>query len=370
MRIAFDYQTFVLQSYGGISRYFARLAQGLTDFEQQVKVFAPLHRNSYLSCLPENIVSERHVSRFPSKTARLFLAYNHIQSRLKIYGWKPDLVHETYYSRFGSAPRNCPVVITVHDMIHELFPKDIPKGDNTAAIKSIAIQRSDHIICVSENTKRDLMRIYGIPANKISVVYHGFDQFSQGKGLEIETFVESKPFLLYVGQRSGYKNFSGFLESVATSRKLMRDFNVVAFGGGGFSLNELKLINSLGFSDGQVRQKSGNDKLLGNYYSSASAFVYPSVYEGFGIPPLEAMAHNCPVVSSNTSSMPEVIGDAAEFFNPLETDDIRQSIESVVYSNEKTMLLRRLGVAQANKFSWSKCASETLKIYKSLTLVD
>jgi glycosyltransferase involved in cell wall biosynthesis len=365
MRIAFDYQTFVLQSYGGISRYFVRLAQGLTDSEQQVKVFAPLHRNSYLSSLPENIVSERHVSQFPSKTTRLFLAYNHIQSRLKISGWKPDLVHETYYSRFGSAPKNCPVVITVHDMIHELFPNDIPLKDNTSTIKRIAIERCDHIICVSQNTKRDLMRICGVPNNKISVVYHGFDQFSQCDGLEVDAFVESKPFLLYVGQRSGYKNFSGFLKSVATSRKLMKDFNVVAFGGGRFSSDELQFINSLGFSHDQVRQKSGNDKLLGRYYSSASAFVYPSLYEGFGIPPLEAMAHNCPVVSSNTSSMPEVIGDAAEFFNPLETDDIRQSIESVVYSNEQAMLLRRLGSVQVNKFSWSKCASETLNVYKS-----
>jgi glycosyltransferase involved in cell wall biosynthesis len=367
MRIAFDYQTFVLQSYGGISRYFVRLAHGLTDLEQQVKVFAPLHRNSYLPNLPSKLVSGRYMSRFPPKTTRLILAYNQIQSRLQIAGLKPNLVHETYYSRFRSASKKCPTVITVYDMIHELFPSEFPVKDNTATIKRMAIERADHVICISENTKLDLMRLYGVPGAKISVIYLGFDQFSLGDIAEQDFSVVGKPYLLYVGQRGGYKNFSGLLKSVAASQKLMSDFNIVAFGGTKFSVAELSLMNSLGFAQDQIQHISGNDDLLGSYYRLASAFIYPSLYEGFGIPPLEAMAHNCPVISSNTSSMPEVIGEAAEYFNPAETDDMRRAIETVVYSDNRIEFLKRSGTARLQEFSWAKCSENTLKIYRSLT---
>lgn len=366
MRIAFDYQTFVYQSYGGISRYFTRLAQGLLDMKQQVEIFAPLHRNSYLSALPKGVVNGRCVQRYPPKTARFFLAYNHFGSRLQIAKWKPDVVHETYYSKVGSAPKSCPTVITVHDMIHELFPNEFTVNDKTATVKRRAIERADHIICVSENTKLDLMRLHRVPASKISVVHHGFDQFVEDAEKSLPTSLGEKPFLLYVGQRGGYKNFSGFLKAVASSHRLLGEFKIIAFGGGKFSASELALIYSFGFTENQVRQVSGDDALLGNYYRTASAFVYPSLYEGFGIPPLEAMAHHCPVISSNTSSMPEVIGTAAEFFNPSELEDMRRAIEDTVYSDSRIDDLRKEGVVRLATFSWSKCTQETLKTYRSI----
>ena len=129
---------------------------------------------------------------------------------------------------------------------------------------------------------------------------------------------------------------------------------------------ELSEIHALGFSDGQVIHKSGNDDLLGSLYGSAKAFIYPSFYEGFGIPPLEAMAHRCPVISSKTSSMPEVIGIAGEYFNPAEPDDLRRAIEDVVYSDTRIKLLRQFGTERLAFFSWTKCSRETLDIYKKL----
>lgn len=367
MRIAFDYQAFALQSYGGISRYFTRLAQGLLNMEQRVGMFAPLHRNNYLTSLPQEVVYGRYVNRYPPKTARLFLAYNQFRSRSKIAKWKPDLVHETYYAKLGSAPRACPTVITVYDLIDELFAGEFPEADNAAAIKRIAINRANHVICISENTKIDLMRLHGTPASKISVVYLGFDQFAARENSRTSDIFSGKPFLLYVGQRAGYKNFAGFLKAVAVSKRLISDFDIVAFGGQKLSSAELHLIHSLGFAANQVQHRSGSDDLLGNLYNSARAFVYPSIYEGFGIPPLEAMAHRCPVISSNTSSMPEVIGAAGEYFNPLDVGDMRRAIEAVVYSDSRVDDLRKSGEKQLTAFSWNKCTQETLDVYRSLT---
>jgi glycosyltransferase involved in cell wall biosynthesis len=366
MRIAYDFQAFALQSYGGISRYFTRLAQGLLDFEHQVEVFAPLHRNKYLSVLPKGVENGRFIEQFPPKTSRLIITYNQFRCRYKIAKWNPDVVHETYYNRIGMAPKNCPTVITVYDLIHEMFPHEFSAHDSTREHKKHAIDRADHVICISENTKKDLMRLHGTSGDKISVVHLGFDQFVEGKKI-LPTRFSTAPFLLYVGQRGGYKNFTGFLKAVSISKKLLSDFEIIAFGGGRFSAAESMLIQSFGFATNQVQQVSGNDDLLGQYYQSARAFVYPSLYEGFGIPPLEAMTHLCPVISSKTSSMPEVIGVAAEYFDPTEIEDMRRAIENVVYSDNRLDELRKEGFARLSHFSWKKCSEETLAVYRLLT---
>jgi glycosyltransferase involved in cell wall biosynthesis len=367
LKVAYDYQIFFSQSYGGVSRYFFCLAHGIIEAQHQVKIFAPLHRNSYISSLPSGVVDGQRVIKFPLKTTTLISAYNHLITKKKIARWKPDVVHETYYSRFGSAPKNCPIVITVHDMIHELFPENFSAHDNTISLKKKAIDRADHIICVSDNTKQDLMRLNGTPANKITVVHHGFDKFSDYGIQSFAITMNERPFILYVGGRGGYKNFSGFLKAFASSKRLLSDFDIVAFGGGAFSIAESDLIREMSFFTHQVRHVSGDDMLLARHYSTARAFVYPSLYEGFGIPPLEAMAHNCPVISSNTSSLPEVIGDAAQYFSPTNLEEMKLAIELVVYSDSRVNCLINLGKQRLAYFSWEKCVQETLDIYRSLT---
>jgi glycosyltransferase involved in cell wall biosynthesis len=366
MRIAFDYQAFVLQPYGGISRYFTRLAQGVLEAGQQTGIFAPLFRNKYLPSLPREVVFGRQISSYPSKTWRLFRAYNQWRALPEIAKWRPDIVHETYYARVGSAPMKCPTVITVYDMIQELFADDMSLMDNTATLKRIAIERADHVICISENTRQDLMRMHGTPARKLSVVHLGFDNFVAGGVSLAEKACAGKQFLLYVGVRSEYKNFAGLLRAVASSRRLISDFDIVAFGGSGFTSAELRLIQSLGFAEGQVRHCSGVDEVLGRLYDSARAFVYPSKYEGFGIPPLEAMAHRCPVICSNTSSIPEVVKEAGEYFNPADVADMQRAIEAVVYSDSRVDELRELGSRRLDAFSWNKCTQETLDVYRAL----
>jgi glycosyltransferase involved in cell wall biosynthesis len=365
MKIAFDYQTFVLQSYGGISRYFVRLAQELAELGENPHIFAPLHRNQYLRELAAERVHGLEIKRFPPKTTRFFLYANRILCAGSIKRFEPDLIHETYYTlhpRMGEATAR---VVTVYDMIHEKFGDMFPSHDHTSINKHAAVTRADHIICISENTKKDLCEIFDVPAEKVSVVYLGVDFFpSDSKVLIVNQ--TARPFLLYVGNRPHYKNFARMLQAIASRRRLMDQFDVIAFGGGPFNTAEFDLIKSLRFRAGAVRQVSGNDDALYRLYKTAFAFIFPSLYEGFGLPPLEAMAHGCPVVSSNTSSMPEVIGDAGEYFDPEDVDAQAVAIERVVFDEERRNSLVVKGQFRLNDFSWKKCALETRAMYRKV----
>jgi glycosyltransferase involved in cell wall biosynthesis len=305
------------------------------------------------------------VPRYLPKTTRLMTSMNAMAARRAIARWRPDVVHETYYAARPSARRGGAVVVTVYDMIHERFPEFFPRLDRTAELKLLAVKRADHVICISECTRRDLLALSGIEPETVSVVHLGFDRMPTSIPFKT-TVANGRPFLLYVGIRQGYKNFDRFLASVAGSKDLQNDFDVVAFGGGPFSQQELQLINALGFSEAQVRQESGGDARLGALYDTAAVFVYPSLYEGFGLPPLEAMAHDCPVVSSNTSSMPEIIGDAGEFFDPASPGEIAAAIERVVYTQERGADLVARGRRRLHEFTWERCAAETLNIYKKV----
>lgn len=366
MRIAFDYQSFC-QQYSGVSRYFVRLAEQLIAGKQDVGIFAPLHRNHYVKELPSGVVFGRALNCYPPRGGRAVVLLNHVISKRAIQKWLPQVVHETYYSRWGgSTPRSCPTVVTVYDMIHELFRDHFPARDKTTMLKRMAIDRADHVICISECTRRDVVNLFGIREEKLSVVHLGFERFASFFMPTEKTPAPTKPYLLYVGNREGYKNFSAFVRAVASSRRLKVDFHIIAFGGGRFSPSEMALLSELGFQSDQTRQLGGDDKLLGHLYDQAAAFVYPSLYEGFGLPPLEAMAHQCAVISSNTSSMPEVIGEAGEFFDPKSIDDMAVAIERVVYSPSRTQDLIERGRKRLDLFSWERCADRTLDIYRSL----
>lgn len=367
MKIAFDHQIFTMESYGGISRYYTRLSKELLELEQDVSIFTGIHRNKYLSFLPSSAIKGIKLNKYPPKTGRLFLAANHYWANWRSDRWKPDVIHETYYSLMTKTKKVTPTVVTVYDMVHELFSDKFSKTDPTTQLKKKAISRADHIISISHSTKNDLIELFGVKPEKISVVHLASDMLSSNfLSSSLEELTETKPFLLYVGGRGGYKNFLGFLQSVASSPKLSNEFDIIAFGGGKFNNDELSMIKSLKFKKNQVRQQSGSDQILSELYSKASAFVYPSLYEGFGLPPLEAMFYECPVISSNTSSMPEVIGNAAEFFDPHSIEAISIAIENVVFSLPRIKELRTNGLARVREFSWRKCAEETLGAYMEL----
>lgn len=361
MKIVFDNQTFCLQAYGGISRYIVRLAECLQNdcMGNEVKIFAGFHQNHYLPTLSNSLYMGKKIS-YPTRGVAKITSLNSKLLHPFIHQWNPDIIHQTYY--FDLYHYKKPVVITVHDMIHELYQQDFLPNDITTIYKRKSVQQAEHIIAISQSTKKDLMEIFNIAEHKISVVYHGVDYFNENK---IETPIYHQPYLLYVGQRAGYKNFEGLVRAYAHSR-LKEDFDLVAFGGGKFTVNEMQLFQSLGIQPSKIKQFGGDDSVLANLYHYAHAFIYPSKYEGFGIPPLEAMAQGCPVVSSHSSSMPEVIGSAGEYFNPNDIDSMIESILKVVYDDERKQQLIQLGYERVNLFSWQKCAKETQSVYEKL----
>lgn len=367
MRVAFDQQVFLLQEYGGISRYVCSLATGLSKIPHvDVSILAPLHYNGHLDGLAGNLTLGRRVPRLP-KTARLVCSVSAFLARHAMKQFRPDIVHETYYSADAFVPNGTRRVLTVYDMIYERFPSEFSGGQLNAA-KKIAVSRADHVVCISNNTKRDLIDILGIDADRVSVVYLGYDEFASSElsPEESRLHADRLPFLLYVGSRGGYKNFVSLLQAFASSSFLKNNFSIVCFGGGAFQPEELALIQELKLTDAHVRHLGGGDNVLALLYQQAMAFVCPSRYEGFGIPLLEAMSLRCPVICSNTSSIPEVVGDAGEYFDPDNIESMRGAIESVLESQTRRDELISKGSTRCALFSWTRCAEETLSIYRSL----
>ena len=369
--IVYDHQIFWRQKYGGISRYLYEVATKVSNANDfQVKILALAYTNEYLKECPKKLIIGLPVPRFPGiQIQKIIGKINDKFAKSWFQNNTPDIVHETYYHSDRLAPKKSKIVVTVHDMIHEKLSQFVRREmfgmDRTSQIKKQAVTRADQIICVSENTKKDLIEILDINPEKVNVVYHG-------PSLKLTTnsqnnLAEFKPYILYVGERiSGHKNFRLFLQAYANSTQLKKNFNLVCFGGGSLSKAELKLIQELGLSPEKIFQISGNDTTLANFYRSASIFVYPSLYEGFGIPLLEAMALDCPIACSNTSSLPEVVGNAAEFFNPQQPDSMTNAIENVLFSSDKSTELVKLAREQVKKFSWEKTAKETKEVYLSL----
>lgn len=361
MKIAIDPQIFSIQAYGGISRYFINLSRELRASGLNVRTFAPLHRNEYLAKVDDGSVSGRYWGPYPPRTTRPFLLVNQALAARRIAQWKPDIVHESYYSRIRWTSSKSRSVVTVYDMIHELYPQYFSRWDSTVVAKKKAVMRADHVLCISESTRNDLLNLYGIEGRKVSVTHLGYDVFLK---LPENGQIVGHPYILYVGQRGRYKNFERFVRAFASSDRLIRDFSLVAFGGGAFSKEEKDFFVALKLKSENCHQISGGDELLGQLYRNAACFVYPSLYEGFGLPPLEAMSVDCPVVSSNTSSMPEVIGDAAEFFDPVSVESILMALEKVVYSPSRSQDLIDRGRRRVKLFTWKKCAEKTIEAYR------
>jgi len=367
LKIAFDQQIFLLQEYGGISRYVCELQKSLAKFENvDSEIFAYLHTNKNLKY--RKVRSKYNFYFSPGN----FIKNKIIQyvsprlSRLAMQKFKPKIIHETYYSAEPFKIKNAYNVLTVYDMIHELYSQEFQNSRKTTDPKKAAAYRADHIICISDNTRRELINIFGLSQNNISVVHLGVDATFWAEPSVIIREIFNRPFLLFVGKREGYKNFNFFLRAFASSRLLMSEFDIVCFGGGLFTECELTMAKSLGLQPNQLRNRSGADTELRGLYHHAHALVYPSLHEGFGLPPLEAMAAQCPVIVSNQSSLPEIVGDAGQYFDPNDIESARSAIELVLTSKKISQQLIELGKQRCRQFTWEKCATETLEIYNRL----
>lgn len=363
MEVIFDPQIFSLQKYGGISRYFTGLATSMFESQEAaVGIHCPRYSSQYLKDVPPPVfasgedISARRLWRY----RRLFYtATNLVSFRKRLEQRRFDIAHHTYY---WPLPDRLPVrarVTTIHDMIEEVLAPSPVKS----RLKLRSIRQADHVICVSEYTRKTLLGLYDIAPDKVSVVHLGRPQVAVAVSPENPA---SRPYILYVGPRTGYKNFDRLLAAYAASDRLKRDFRLTCFGGGPLTADEKSACAARGIAVDDVLHITGDDVALHAAYRGAALFVYPSLYEGFGLPPLEAMTLGTPVACSNATSIPEIVGEAGEYFDPADAESMTRAMEMVLYSGTRRQELIRLGHERALGFGWDRCARETLDIYRAI----
>jgi len=364
MKIFFDYQIFAAQKNGGISRLFCNLINQL-KLQENTEVLLPIikHENE---CLKDfNHIINPVIQ--PRKKLQNFLDFfdknqnekitNHLLSEGNF-----DVFHATYYSDyFLKYLGNKPFVTTIHDMTYELFPEFFSLKDKTAKLKYDLACKANKIIVVSHTTKKNLLKLTDIKEEKIVVVplACGLDPSS----VTAEKIVPEK-YLLYVGTRTIYKNFYFMVYALAPLLKKNNDIKLICFGQP-FNKKEIAFFENLGLRN-NVKAISGDDHTLIQLYKNAEAFIAPSYCEGFYLPLLEAFACGCPTIASNIEPIPEVVGDAALYFDPKDNIAIRNSVERVLSDQSLRNDLIQKGFERNKLFSWQKNALETRKVYESL----
>ncbi len=270
---------------------------------------------------------------------------------------------------------SCPMVVTIHDATFRLFPDWIPR--RAARIMNVLIplsaQKATRILTVSECSKSDIVRCFGVPPEKVTVIYNGVSpQFSAHDPMEShrrvrEAYPElSGPFVAAIGLRGARKNIGVVLRAILQlkERGAWPDNMKLAVAGtrAQFPDAEFEKLQDIAVFLGFVEES-----LLPDIFAAAQCSVYPSLYEGFGLPVLEAMACGCPVICSNTSSLPEVAGGAGAMLSPTDEEGWANVLESVLHDENHRAVLRDRGLKRAGEFSWEKCARQTLQVYAEVT---
>lgn len=360
MRVMFDQRIFLRQKFGGVSRYFVELIKCLPQFGVDPSIFALLHMSGML----DEVVTRGLVGkRIGDQRLLVTLARRLGVAATPLYALATGqrIVHETYFGPTRVAPPGCKTVITVHDMINELFPEQFA-NDSGPAWKAASIARAGAIVCVSENTRRDVIALYPETADRAVTIHLGIDpaRFRKQGVVSVE-----QPYILYVGPRYyAYKNFRSFIEAFAGSPDLRNWYRVLCVGPQ-FSSSEREHLSTIGIED-RVRAVQPCDDELAQLYAGAAVFVYPSRYEGFGIPPLEAMAAGCPVIALREASMPEVCGDAAYYCSDPGPDGIAEAMQKVLGDTLLAADLRSRGGKRIAHFTWRECARRHAEVYARL----
>jgi glycosyltransferase involved in cell wall biosynthesis len=364
VKVLYDHQCFVQQQYGGVSRYHYQLIKELKKLQNvEAKLSLKYSNNYYIN--EDNSFEVKNFfpnHKFYFKRTILDLI-NRISTNRILEEGDYDIFHPTYFNPyFLNRLNNKPFVLTVYDSIHEKYPEIINSIDKTLENKKVLLSKAGLIIAISNSTKNDLIQLYNIPPEKIEVTYLAA---SINKSLASSNLKVNLPvkYILFVGNRDFYKNFNNFILAVEPLLKEHKDLFLICAGGGIFTKEEEKFFQSKQVEN-KILHKGADDITLATLYANALAFIFPTLYEGFGIPALEAMNCDCPVVMSNTSSLPEVGGDAAIYFDPANIEDMREKITSVIFNRDLRDELILKASIQRERFSFERTAKQTLEVYK------
>jgi len=371
MNVIVDGKAFQAQGQGGISRLFREILPRMCDLDKRLSVTLltsgrcratlPVHpRIRRRSLFPiDDLLRPHRIWRPILDPARGVI------QRAGLAGRGGDVWHSTYYTSLNSW--RGPAVVTVFDMIHERFPAFFDEGHDRRfrLEKERCVRAADAVVCISDTTKRDLLDLYRIDDSKVRVIPLAaspvFEKLARAG--EALPGLADRPFVIYVGDRSPYKNFPEVVRAYGSwSRRDDIDLVVV---GPAWSREERDLLASLRVA-GRVRRLSGvDDRTLCRLYNKAMALIHPSLYEGFGIPLLEAMACGCPIIASRIPTTLEIAGDQPVYYEAGRPDGLVSALDAVRREGrdpERT----RAGLAIAGKYSWTETARLTLSVYREL----
>ena len=347
MKIIYDNLIFSWQRFGGISVVWSNLLQRMLQRQANIGILeyesAEEHNISRKSLsIPSNIITTLD-KRFLKLKRYLNPSPSLIKEQEKF------IFHSSYYRTMNHP--DAVNITTVHDFSYELFESNKLARFIHCWQKHRAIRHSDHIVCISENTRKDLFRILpDISANKVSVIYNGIDsRFHQ-----IPNHTASQNFVLYVGKRDRYKNFNALINPLA---QLGLYLKIV---GPQLTTEEIKTMKTAGLKYDYCGVVS--DEQLNQLYNDAFCLLYTSLYEGFGLPILEAQQAGCPVIAYNASSIPEVIGDKRLLLNSITKEELEEKIAILNSPLHRKKIIEK-GIQNAARFSWDKMVDEYEKLY-------
>ena len=353
--IYLDNIIFSLQRAGGISVVWAEHLMRILKAKQDVRFFD--YANGAENIFRRNIDIPADKILYGRKIPMSLERY--LNPRLS--GKAQGIFHSSYFRTVNNPDMKN--ITTVHDFTYEYYASGIKKFIHCKQ-KYDAIRNSDAIICISENTKKDLLKFLpDINPLKIHVVYNGVSEdFCQLTNIAAENIHPYEPgnYLLFVGARTGYKNFIKMVECLKGSNE-----NLLIVGGGEISNQEKELLDSyIGAPHYRWVGRIDNTK-LNLLYNQAKCLVYPSAYEGFGIPPLEAQKAGCPVIALNTSSLPEVMADSGILLGDLTTENFNNAFSLLASPAERKNLIEA-GINNSKRFSWDLTFEQTMEVYNTL----
>lgn len=382
MKVLYDHQAFTMQHFGGVSKCFCELLLH-RPVDMDIDIAVKQTNNTHLidSKLVEGLIHptmdfQTFAKRFPfiakHKIYQLLNTLSLIkgseflnkeESIRKIKDNKYDVFHATFFDDyFLPYIGDKPFVITVHDMMPEIFPDYFRKPNPETKRKKDLCEKAAAVIAVSENTKKDLIRIMDIPEEKIHVVYHGGPKVTEKFSLPLI----DGDYFLYVGQRDAYKNFHQTLLDFSLFHKRFPQVKLVCTGKP-FMLIENTWIADLGLENNVVFIRPSDFELL-NLYHYAIAFIYPSLYEGFGMPILEAFSCGCPVLLNKKSCFPEIAGDAAMYFESGQSGSnlTFELMRNYLMTDKERKDIIEKGYTRLRKFSWKSSADKLAYIYNEV----